>query len=86
MSNTPLTIENIHKFVEVAFAKYDKDHNGTLEYGEVVPLAVDFFKNQPHGASEKEVKQYFNEADTQKNGHVTRDELLQFIKNVYRFQ
>jgi Ca2+-binding EF-hand superfamily protein len=47
---------------------------------------VDFFKNQPHGASEKEVKQYFNEADTQKNGHVTRDELLQFIKNVYRVQ
>jgi hypothetical protein len=31
MSNTSiLTIENIQKFVEVAFAKYDKDHSGTL--------------------------------------------------------
>jgi Ca2+-binding EF-hand superfamily protein len=40
MSNAVLTIEQIQKFVEVAFAKYDIDQNGTLEYQEVVPLAL----------------------------------------------
>jgi Ca2+-binding EF-hand superfamily protein len=47
------TNESVRKAVELAFAKYDKDHNGTLEFEECVLMGQEISKYHAYGMTEK---------------------------------
>lgn len=66
------TNESIKKFVDEAFSKFDKDHNGTLEYAEAVEMATNCFKHHSQGIPEAQLRKYFEDADHKKDGHITK--------------
>lgn len=76
----------MQKFVDAAFEKFDKDHNGTLEYNEARQMATDCFKHHSEGISEAQIHQYFDAADLKKDGHITKEELIIFLKKVYNIK
>ena len=78
------SIVSVEQFVEKAFEKFDKDHNGTLEYQEAKQMATDCFKHPSEGISEQEIRGYFEAADLKHDGHITKDELVLFLKKVYK--
>ena len=75
---------SVEKFVDKAFEKFDKDHNGTLEYQEAKQMAVDCFKHHSEGISEQEIHKYFEAADLHHDGHITKSEHVWFLKKVYK--
>lgn len=78
-----ITVNSVQQFVDQAFEKFDKDHNGTLEFAEAKQMAVDCFKHHSEGIQDSQIKQYFEAADLKHDGHITKDELLFFLKKVY---
>lgn len=83
-SNTA-TIETLRKAVDFAFNKYDKDHNGTIEYDEYVTMTNEIFKYHAYGPAEKEIKEVFDQADRiNKDGRITKEEFILYLKQMYK--
>lgn len=77
------TDDSIRKAVEQAFTKFDKDHNGTLEFDECIAMSNEIFKYHAHGLSDKEIRGIFDQVDIRKDGHITKEEFISYLKKLY---
>jgi Ca2+-binding EF-hand superfamily protein len=83
----PITEEELKHFKELCnkyFDKYDTNKNGVIEFSELKPLLVDVAMEAGTGVpSDDDVRGVFNDADTDNNKVISREEFVELFKIIY---
>ena len=72
----------IGQCVEDLWGKFDQDNSGELDYIETKKLVVFILGGSAKSFSETEFKMIFNEFDTNGDQHISRSEMLYFLKKI----
>ena len=68
-----LNKEQFNKCLDQIYAKYDKDVDGYLNADEVTDMLNDSMKEQGKTISKREVQQFINACDQNRDGKVHKD-------------
>lgn len=77
--------EIVKKTVEEIWCKYDKDNNGYLDKHEMKPFAKESAEQMGEGAAfnDEEFETFFKELDTNEDGKISKDEMIEFILKMF---
>lgn len=74
----------LRKSVEQVFTVYDKDRSNTLGHEEIKKLLSDGYKNLKTAkvVTDDDVRCFLRAVDINRNGRITREELIKTLKKV----
>ena len=72
----------IGQCVEDLWGKFDKDNSGELDYIETKQLVIFILGGSAQTFSDNELQMIFKEFDTNGDQHISRSEMLHFLKKI----